>query len=66
MVLTEPFQENHQALASDVHIVEESLEMVDDCLNLLDKSKISVCLFLQVCFSSAGLLSLKRTFGESQ
>ena len=33
------FQENHQALASDVHVVEESLSMVDDCLNLLDKSK---------------------------
>ncbi|XP_078345160.1 uncharacterized protein LOC144630668 isoform X2 [Oculina patagonica] len=29
--------ENHQAIASDVHVVEESLSMVDDCLNLLDK-----------------------------
>jgi len=33
------FQENHKALASDVHAVEESVAMVDDCLNLLDKSK---------------------------
>ncbi|XP_020609492.1 uncharacterized protein LOC110048061 [Orbicella faveolata] len=29
--------ENHQVLASDVHVVEESLVMVDDCHNLLDK-----------------------------
>ncbi|KAJ7380404.1 protein localization to kinetochore [Desmophyllum pertusum] len=29
--------ENHQALAGDVHTVEESLAMVDDCFNLLDK-----------------------------
>jgi len=29
--------ENHKALASDVHAVEESVAMVDDCLNLLDK-----------------------------
>lgn len=36
------FQENHQALAGDVHTVEESLAMVDDCFNLLDKSKIPV------------------------
>lgn len=35
-------QENHQALAGDVHTVEESLAMVDDCCNLLDKSKIPV------------------------
>ena len=33
------FQENHQSLASDVHAVEESVAIVDDCLNLLDKSK---------------------------
>ena len=52
------FQENHQSLASDVHVVEESLAMVDDCLSLLDKSK---CVF-----SCVLLLSLKNAFGESE
>jgi len=33
------FQENYRALADDVHVVEESLAMVDDCFKLLDNSK---------------------------
>ena len=33
------FQENRQRLADDVHIVEESLGMVDDCFKVLDTSK---------------------------
>ena len=39
-IFFDTFQENHQSLATDLRIVEESLTMVDDCFNLLEKGKM--------------------------
>ena len=50
-IFSDTFQENHQSLATDLRIVEESLTMVDDCFNLLEKGKMHFFYRLESLFN---------------